>query len=148
MSIERLSGARKAAMLFVLIGDDASSEVFKQMNEEEVTQISKEISTLRNVPPETADELLEDFHNMSLAKEYLAVGGIEYAKKLLMKSLGPESARKILDRLVKSLESTPSFSNLEKANPQPTEPLHPERAPADDRPRACPTSTRLRPPSC
>ena len=118
MSIERLSGARKAAMLFVLIGDEASSEVFKQMNEEEVTQISKEISTLRNVPPETADELLEDFHNMSLAKEYLAVGGIEYAKKLLMKSLGPESARKILDRLVKSLESTPSFSNLEKANPQ------------------------------
>ena len=51
MSIERLSGARKAAMLFVLIGDDASSEVFKQMNVEEVTQISKEISTLRNVPP-------------------------------------------------------------------------------------------------
>jgi flagellar motor switch protein FliG len=118
MSIERLTGARKAAMLMVLIGDDASSEVFKHMNEDEVTSISKEISSIRNVPPETADELLEDFHNMSLAREYIAVGGFDYAKKVLIKSMGPESARKILDRLVKSLESTPSFSNLEKANPQ------------------------------
>jgi flagellar motor switch protein FliG len=118
MAIERMTGARKAAMLMVLIGDDASSEVFKQMNEDEVTSISKEISSIRNVPAETADELLEDFHNMSLAREYIAVGGFDYAKKVLIKSLGPESARKILDRLVKSLESTPSFSNLEKANPQ------------------------------
>jgi len=118
MTIERLSGAQKAAILMVLIGDDASSEIFKQMNEEEVTLISKEITTLRNVPPETADEVLEDFHNMSLAREYIAIGGIDYAKKVLIKSLGPETSRKIIDRLIKSLEATPSFSSLEKANPQ------------------------------
>ena len=118
MSVERMSGAHKAAILMVLIGDEASSEIFKHMNEEEITAISREISALKNIQPETADEVLEDFHNMSLAKEYFAIGGIDYAKKVLLNSIGPDASRKILDRLIKSLEATPSFSSLEKANPQ------------------------------
>lgn len=118
MSVERMSGPKKAAVLMVLIGDEASSEVFKFMNEEEITMISREISSIRSVQPEVADEVLEDFHNMSLAKEYIAIGGLEYAKRVLIKSVGPEAARKILDRLIRSMEATPSFSALEKANPQ------------------------------
>lgn len=118
MSIDRLDGPKKAAILLVLIGDEASSEVFKYMSETEITEVSREITNMRNVQPEVADEILEDFHNMSLAKEYIATGGLEYAKKVLIRSLGPESARKIIDRLVKSMDSTPSFSSLEKANPQ------------------------------
>lgn len=118
MSIERLTGPKKAAVLLVLIGDEASSEVFKYMTETEITEVSREISNMRNIQPDLADEVLEDFHNMSLAREYIASGGLEYAKKILIKSLGPDSARKIIDRLVKSMDSTPSFSALEKANPQ------------------------------
>lgn len=118
MVVERMTGTRKAAILMVLIGDEASSRVFKHLNEEEITVISKEISTLRNIQPDTADEILEDFHNMSLAKEYIAMGGLDYAKKVLINAIGPETARKILDRLVKSMEATPSFSSLERANPQ------------------------------
>lgn len=118
MAIDRISGIKKAAILLVLIGDEASSQIFKYLNEEEITSISKEISTLRSIQPEVADEVLEDFHNMSLAREYIAMGGFDYAKKVLINSIGPESARSILDRLMKSLEATPSFSALEKANPQ------------------------------
>ena len=118
MTIDRMTGARKAAVLMIIIGDEDSTEVFKHLNEEEITQISREISSMRNIQPELADEVLEDFHNMSLAREYIAMGGFEYAKKILMNSIGPEAARKILDRLMKSLEATPSFSSLEKANPQ------------------------------
>ena len=88
------------------------------MSEQEITEVSREISNMRNVAPDVADEILEDFHNMSLAREYLASGGLDYAKKVLIKSLGPDSARKIIDRLVKSMDATPSFSALEKANPQ------------------------------
>ena len=118
MSVERMSGAHKAAILMVLIGDEASAEIFRHMNEEEITTISREISSLKNIQPETAEEVLEDFHNLSLAKEYFAIGGIDYAKKVLLNSIGPDASRKILDRLIKSLEATPSFSSLEKANPQ------------------------------
>jgi len=113
-----MNGLRKAAILMVLIGDEASSEVFKYMNETEITEISREISSINSIQPDAADEVLEDFHNMSLAREYISSGGMEYAKKVLMRSLGPDSARKIIDRLSKSIDSSPSFSSLEKANPQ------------------------------
>jgi flagellar motor switch protein FliG len=55
---------------------------------------------------------------MSQARSYISQGGIEYAKKLLIKSVGPEVARKIIDRLVKALESSAGFTSLERANPQ------------------------------
>ena len=52
------------------------------------------------------------------AAEYVARGGVDYAQKLLVKSLGPEMAKRLVDRLVKSFESTIVFTTLEKANPQ------------------------------
>jgi len=102
----------------VALGDDVAASIFKYLEEDEIQQISKEIALTRHVQPETADEVLEEFHTMSLAKSYIAQGGIEYAKKLLIKSVGPEAARKIIDRLTKALESSAGFSSIERANPQ------------------------------
>jgi flagellar motor switch protein FliG len=65
-----------------------------------------------------SEQILEEFHNMWQAAEYVARGGVEYARKLLVKSLGPEMAKRLLDRLVKSFESTVVFTALEKADPQ------------------------------
>ncbi len=114
----KMNGTQKAAVLMVALGDDVAASIFKYLEEDEIQQISKEIALTRHVQPETADEVLEEFHTMSLAKSYIAQGGIEYAKKLLIKSVGPEAARKIIDRLTKALESSAGFSSIERANPQ------------------------------
>ncbi|MCP4219413.1 MAG: flagellar motor switch protein FliG, partial [bacterium] len=70
------------------------------------------------VPADVSDQVIQEFYHMTLAREYMSVGGIEYAKKLLIKSLGAEEARKIIDRLIKLLEKSAGFSSLEKINPQ------------------------------
>ena len=114
----KMNGTQKAAVLMVALGDDVAASIFKYLEEDEIQQISKEIALTRHVQPETADEVLEEFHTMSLAKSYISQGGIEYAKKLLIKSVGPEAARKIIDRLTKALESSAGFSSIERANPQ------------------------------
>ncbi len=114
----KMNGTQKAAVLMVALGDDVAASIFKYLEEDEIQQISKEIAMTRHVQPEMADEVLEEFHTMSLAKSYIAQGGIEYAKKLLIKSVGPEAARKIIDRLTKALESSAGFSSIERANPQ------------------------------
>jgi len=114
----KLTGTQKAAVLMVSLGDETASNIFKFLEEDEIQNISKEIALTKHVQPETADEVLEEFHTMTLAKTYIAQGGIEYAKKLLIKSVGPEAARKIIDRLVKALESSAGFTSLERANPQ------------------------------
>jgi len=55
---------------------------------------------------------------MMLAKKFIAKGGLEYAKSVLVKSLGPERARKIIDRLTKMLEQSSGFDFLSKIDPK------------------------------
>ncbi|HJV91816.1 MAG TPA: flagellar motor switch protein FliG, partial [Holophagaceae bacterium] len=114
----KLTGLQKTAILMVSLGDDTASSIFKYLEEDEIQQISREIAVTKHVQPEQADEVIEEFHTMAMAKSYISQGGIEYAKKLLIKSVGPEVARKIIDRLVKALESSAGFTSLERANPQ------------------------------
>lgn len=113
-----LSGVRKAAILTVLIGEEASGELFKHLNEEEIEIIAREVAMLGPVPASTATEVLEEFHEMWKAAEYVTKGGVDYAAKLLTKSLGPELAKRVLDSVVKSFASTRAFTGLEKADPQ------------------------------
>jgi flagellar motor switch protein FliG len=115
---EDLTGKQKAAIIMLLLGEETSVEIFKMMDENEVSDISREISVLGSVPSEISDTVLEDFFNLTVAKKYITTGGIDYAKKILIKSLGAEEARRIIDRLVKLLEKTEGFSSLEKVNPQ------------------------------
>jgi len=114
----KLSGTQKAAILMVALGDESAAGIFKYLEEDEIQSISKEIALTKHIQPEVADEVLEEFHTMTLAKTYITQGGLEYAKKLLIKSVGPEAARKIIDRLTKALESSAGFSSIERANPQ------------------------------
>jgi flagellar motor switch protein FliG len=116
--MQDLNGVRKAAILTVLIGENASGELFKHLNEEEIELIAREVALLGPVPAATATEVLEEFHQMWKAAEYVTKGGVEYAQKLLVKSLGPELARRVLDRVVKTFESSMAFTGLGKADPQ------------------------------
>lgn len=114
----KLTGIQKAAVLMVTLGDESAANIFKFLEEDEIQTISREIAITKHVQPETAEEVMEEFHTMTQARSYISQGGIEYAKKLLIKSVGPEVARKIIDRLVKALESSAGFTSLERANPQ------------------------------
>ncbi|MFH0925106.1 MAG: flagellar motor switch protein FliG [bacterium] len=114
---ESLNGLKKAALFMVALGEEASSEIMKHLDEDEIQDLGKEISLLSNVEPKAAEEVMSEFQQMATAHEYIARGGIEYAKKVLLKSLGPEQARKIIDRLQKSLETTSGFQALRKVDP-------------------------------
>jgi flagellar motor switch protein FliG len=116
--VESLNGVRKAAILTVLLGEHASGELFKHLNEEEIEMIAREVALLGPVPAATATDVLEEFHQMWKAAEYVTKGGVEYAQKLLVNSLGPELAKRVLDRVVKTFQSTRAFTGLEKADPQ------------------------------
>ena len=116
--MSKLTGMQKAAVLMVTLGDETASNIFKYLEEDEIQSISREIAITKHVQPELAEEVMEEFHTMTQARSYISQDGIEYAKKLLIKSVGPEVARKIIDRLVKALESSAGFTSLERANPQ------------------------------
>lgn len=111
-----LRGRQKAAIFLIALGPELSAEVFRHLREEEIEQLTFEIATLRNVQPEEKDMVMEEFANMALAQDYISVGGIEYAEKLLEDALGPEKAAEIIQRLTASLHVRP-FDLARKTDP-------------------------------
>ncbi|QAR34055.1 flagellar motor switch protein FliG [Geovibrio thiophilus] len=112
------SGIKKAAAVLIALGEEISSSIFAHLDDDEVQEISKEIAMTKIIPPEEMDETIEEFYNMMLAKKFIAKGGLEYAKSVLVKSLGPERARKIIDRLTKMMEQSSGFEFLTKIDPK------------------------------
>src|ERR1700737_3889044 len=114
-----LPGIRKAAILMVILGEQISAEILKQLDEEEVQMLGREVARVVSIGNDQAEDILEEFYQMSVAREYVLKGGIDYAKKMLINAFGPEHAKKMVDRLVKTLGSeTASFDTLQKADPQ------------------------------
>jgi len=102
----------------ILLGDEASAGLFRFLHENEIQEISKEISRLGEITSEVADNVVEEFYRLTLAQTFLAKGGPDYAKKLLVKAFGQESSKRLLDHLNVSLQSAlAGFDNLQKADP-------------------------------
>ena len=114
-----MSGLRKAAVLLVLLGDDAASSVYGKLPPYEVQRLTQEIADLGYVSSELATEVLNEYQQLTLTQEYLAQGGPEYAEALLVKAFGEEQARDILGQVVLAQEeSAANFDFLQKADPE------------------------------
>ena len=116
MRARRMSGKDKAAVLMVSLGPELSASVFKHLREEEIEDLTLAIAGLKRIEPEVRDEVIEEFHDLVLAREYLEQGGIEYARELLEKALGPDRAEQIIKRLTASLAVRP-FDFARKTDP-------------------------------
>ncbi|NJD02839.1 MAG: flagellar motor switch protein FliG, partial [Ruminiclostridium sp.] len=86
------TGREKAAMLLISIGPERSAEIFKHLKDEEIEQLTLEIANIRTVTPEEKEKVMEEFYQICLAQEYIAEGGIGYAKEILEKALGSQKA--------------------------------------------------------
>jgi flagellar motor switch protein FliG len=110
------SGREKAAMLLISLGPERSAEIFKHLKEEEIEQLTLEIANIRTVTPEEKEKVMEEFYQICLAQEYIAEGGIGYAKEILEKALGTQKALDVINKLTVSLQVRP-FEFVRKADP-------------------------------
>jgi flagellar motor switch protein FliG len=112
------TGVRKAAIFSMLIGQESAASLLKQLTEEEVEVIAKEVATIQGVPVGSGQQVLEEFHQMWVAAEHIARGGVDTARQILIQTFGADEAKRLIDRLVKSCETSLVFSVLDKADPQ------------------------------
>jgi flagellar motor switch protein FliG len=114
-----LTGMRKAAILLVVLGDEAASAVYKNLPEEDLRSITQEITDLTYISPETAAAVLQEYHRLTITQEYLAQGGPAYASKLLMKTFGEAGAKSLLEQVSQAQEGAMrNLNTLQKADPQ------------------------------
>lgn len=100
----------------IALGPDLAAKVFRHLSPDEMESLSLEIANQRAVAPDDRDEILQEFYQMAVAQSYIAAGGLEYARELLEKALGPAKAVEILQRLTASLQVRP-FDVIRKTDP-------------------------------
>lgn len=111
-----LDGRTKAAVFLACLGPKNASKVLAKLSEDEIEQLTLDLSSLGSVEPETREKVVEEFHQMYLANRYVTAGGVDYARNLLEGALGPERAMEVLTKLQSSLTEVP-FEFLKRADP-------------------------------
>ena len=115
-SEERITGLQKAAILLIALGPEKSANIFKHLKEEEIEELTLEIANTRTITPQVRDDVLEEFYQVCLAQQFIAEGGINYAKDVLEKSFGADKARDVIGKLTASLQVKP-FEFVRKTDP-------------------------------
>ena len=110
------SGVQKAAILLITLGPEKASTIFQHLKEEEIEELTLEIANTRSVSPQDKEDILNEFYQVCLAQQYIAEGGIGYAKELLEKALGNEKAQGVIAKLTASLQVRP-FEFVRKTEP-------------------------------
>lgn len=104
---EKINGLQKAAILLIALGPEKSASVFKHLKEDEIEELTLEIANTRSITPQLKEDVINEFYQICLAQQYIAEGGISYAKELLEKSFGSEKARDVIGKLTSSLQVKP-----------------------------------------
>jgi flagellar motor switch protein FliG len=115
-SVPDWSGARKAAIFLMGIGDELSAEIIRQLAPEEIQHITGEISALQSVAPDQMISVFKEFEKLSGSGRYFALGGPRNARRMIEQAMGKETAQKLLD-------DAPPTSQPERAR-KPTGPIN------------------------
>ncbi|MCI8992341.1 MAG: flagellar motor switch protein FliG [Eubacterium sp.] len=116
MAEDSLKGLQKAAILLITLGPEKSATIFKHLKEEEIEELTLEIANTRSVSPAQKEQVLDEFYQVCLAQQYIAEGGIAYARELLEKALGNDKAQDVIKKLTASLQVRP-FEFIRKTDP-------------------------------
>jgi flagellar motor switch protein FliG len=117
MDYENMTSTQKAAVALVAFGPEVASLVLKGMSETELERITVEIANLRDVPPEIEEKVIEECHQIFMARQYISQGGVDFASTILEKAVGSHKAKEILHRLESSFK-THGFSLLKDIDPK------------------------------
>src|SRR6185503_21031319 len=108
---------KMAATLFVLIGEETAAEVLRYLNEAEIEAISRAISNVGPIESIDAEKSAEDLYQLLVANRFVSEGGVDYAKKVILRTLGAGPAKRIMDRLSSSYASSNAFEAIDRLNP-------------------------------
>lgn len=111
-----MSGRQKAAVLLISLGPDVAAKIYQQLSREEVDELTLEIANLRKVDLDQREQVVHEFAELAMAKDYITTGGIDYAREVLEKALGTGQAEEVLTRLTSALQVRP-FHFARKVDP-------------------------------
>jgi len=115
----QLSGARKAAVLLMAIGDELAKEILRALPEADVERLTSELADLRGISPEISAAVLEEFWELLATQGYMVHGGIDYANRLLAETFGKQRAEDLMMQIRRAQEAEQgNLAQLQRTDPQ------------------------------
>src|SRR3984885_3997657 len=111
-----ISGARKAAILLTVLGEDSAATVFRNLNEDDLRRVADEVASLGTVPVELSLQVFEEYQRLTQAQDFIVEGGHDLARRLLVKAFGEGDAEGVMQRLTKARQLNP-LESLQRADP-------------------------------
>lgn len=115
---DEMGMGERVAILLLQMGEDATASIFSNMSVDAITEVSKFIASNKSVEKAVATAILEEFYAIFQSGQFITSGGMEYARELLYRTLGAEEAKKVLEKLSRSMQESQNFAYLSKIKPQ------------------------------
>ena len=114
-----LTGTRKAAILLTVLGEEAAAVICRQLSSSDVQQIAAEVASLDAIPPELAQQVLEEYQQQASAHRFVIQGGADYATRLLKKTFGEENGKELALKVTQMQSSSDgNLDWMQKADPK------------------------------
>ncbi len=114
---EQLPGPEKTAILLLAMGDKFTAEVFKRLDRQEISAVSKAMVELATVPKEQVEDVVREYHKALVTGQEMIAGGEDAVKRMLTKNLDADTAKYIMDHL--NMDHGPApFRELENVSPR------------------------------
>jgi len=107
----------KAALVVISLGADRASQIYKYLSEEDIEELTYEVAKLGKTTNNQVESTLDEFYKLCLTHKMMTDGGLEYARNVLEKAFGESTARNLLEKVSKTLQSKP-FNFFMKGDPK------------------------------
>lgn len=107
----------KAALVVISLGADRASQIYKYLNEQDIEDLTYEVAKLGRTTNSQVESTLDEFYKLCLTHKMMTDGGLDYARNVLEKAFGESTARNLLEKVSKTLQSKP-FNFFMKGDPQ------------------------------
>lgn len=114
-----LSGARKAAVLLMAVGENLAKDILRTLPEADVERLTEEFADLRGITPEVSAAVLEEFWELLESQGFIMHGGLDYASRLLAETFGKQRAEDLMMQLRRAQEAEQgNLAKLQRTDPQ------------------------------
>ena len=112
-----LDPKQKAAIVVVSLGADRASQIYKYLNEQDIEDLTYEVAKMGKTTNSQVEGALDEFYKLCLTHKMMTDGGLDYARNVLEKAFGETTARSLLEKVSKTLQSRP-FNFFMKGDPK------------------------------
>lgn len=107
MDLQKLSGAEKAAILLLCLGEEATSKVFESLSDAEVREITRHMVTIEHIPAQVSRQVVAEFHRTQKTHAGIFIRGNEFVKKVISGSEDQKRAEKLMEDVTWDEEARP-----------------------------------------